>query len=64
MGMVVRGMLLGSSRVGSMQINFALFIIKGELPSVQGTLASRFEEGSKHPVGSARLQDGMDDKST
>lgn len=64
MGMVVRGMLLGSSRVGAMQINFALFIVKGELPSVQGPLASRFEEGSKHPVSSGGLQDGMNDKST
>jgi hypothetical protein len=64
MGMVVRGMLLGSSRIGTMQINVAFFIIKRKLPSVQGALSSRLEKGSKHPVSSGGLQDGMNDKST
>jgi hypothetical protein len=55
-------MFLGSSRVGTMQINLALFIVEGEFPSIQGTLASGLEEGAKHPVGSGGLQDGMNDK--
>lgn len=64
MGMVVRGMFLGSSRVGTMQINLAFFIIQGELPAIQRTFASRLEEGPKHPVGSGGLQDGMNDQCT
>ena len=64
MGMMVRNMLLGSPRIRTVQINIAFIIIKGKLPSIQGALSSRLEKGSKHPVSSWGLQDGVNDKST
>jgi hypothetical protein len=64
MRMVVRSVFLSSSRVGTMQIKLAFLIVERELPAIQITLASRLEEGPKHPVGRSGLQNGVDDKST
>jgi hypothetical protein len=47
-----------------MQIKLAFLIVDRELPAIQITLASRLEEGPKHPVGRSGLQNGVDDKST
>lgn len=58
-----RGVFLSSSRIGPMQENISLVVVKRKLPSIQGVLSSRLEEGSKHPVSSSRLQNWVNDQS-
>lgn len=56
-------MLLSSSRIGAMEKNIALIVVKRKLPSIQGVLSSRLEKGSKHPVSSSRLQNWVNNQS-
>lgn len=56
-------MLLSSSRIGPMEKNIALIVVKRKLPSIQGVLSSRLEKGSKHPVSSSRLQNWVNNQS-
>lgn len=63
MRVMVRGMFLGGSWIGTMKVNIAFFVIKRKLPSIQGAFLGGLEERPKHPVSSAGLQDRMHDKS-
>jgi hypothetical protein len=59
---VVGVMLLRCSGVGAVKEDVAIFIIKRELPPIQGTVSSRLKEWSKHPVGCRRLQNRMNNQ--